>query len=128
MAKPNKQTKTGVGGAEVEVAAEGKEAVVAEVKGVNTTPESPTVMLDVNVPVITAAESTEVTVKVRRNGIAGAVVAEVTEKPGASAKQQVQVQAEDEPGEVAGMTYVVTLTDVAKKQSKSAKATIQAVY
>lgn len=128
MARVHPRFTQGTGGASVEVGAAGAEAVVAEVQNVNTTPENPSVQLDVNVPFTTVAESTEVIIQVRRNSLAGPVVAKLTLKPGASAIGEGSLQVQDEPGELVKGVYVVTLSDVAKKQSKANGATIQAAY
>lgn len=128
MARVHPRQLQGTGGAEVEVGAAGAEAVVAEVTNVNTTPENPAVQIDANVPITTPAESTEQIVQVRRGSITGAVIAKVTVKLGASTKGDVSIQVQDEPGELVKGAYVVTLSDVAKKQSKANSATIQVTF
>lgn len=128
MAKVAPRFKQGKGGANAKTGAAGEEAIVCELKGVDVTPENAAIQLDVNCPVTTSGTSTEVIVRIRRVGLTGTEVAKVQLKPGASAITGIPLQANDEPGESANLTYVVTLQDVAGKQSEANGCTIQATY
>jgi len=128
MAKVHPRLKQAEKAAEGALGAEGKETIVAELKGIDLTPENPSVQLDSNFVIVTVAEDTEVTVRLRRSGLTGTEVAKLVIKPGASAIVSAGVQAEDEPGELCNGTYVLTLQSTAKKLSKFREATIQAAY
>lgn len=119
-----KQVSAGAG----EVGAAGAEAVIATLSGVSTTKENGTVQLDAVVQVETVAEDTEVVLRIRRNSLTGTEKEKVTLKPGASTKVVATIQAEDEPGEIVNGSYVVTMESVAKKQTKSIGATMQAAF
>lgn len=114
------------GAAEVKQA-EAAEKVVCELKGVSTTPENDEVVLTAVVPFTTAAESTTQEVHIRRVGVEGHEVAKVITTPGASTNGEIVLQATDKPGEVAGLTYVVTIKPGAAKEVTAKKATLRAL-
>jgi hypothetical protein len=115
------------GAAEVKQA-EAAEKVVVTLPAVSTTPDITTVHLTAVVPIVTAAESTTVEVTIRREGLTGAEVAKVLTKPGASAEQEIVLQAKDKPGEVAGMAYVVTVKPGVAKEVTAKKATLKVEF
>ena len=86
----------------------GKEKVIAELKGIDTTPERPNVNFEVNAPLTTEAEAEETILRIRRNSVTGAEVKKVAQKIAASAVGELNFSAQDKPGEVAGMAYVLT--------------------
>lgn len=128
MSKANFHILQATGGAAEEVGAAGAEAVIATLEGLITTPENPTVQLDANVPITTVGEDTEVIVRIRRTGLTGTEVEKVTVKPGASAITNCSIQGSDNPGDTAGLKYVVTMASVAKKQTKAVRPTLQATF
>jgi hypothetical protein len=119
------QTVTGVEG---ETLTAGKETVVVELVGVDLGRTNSIVQLEANVPITTVAESTSIVVRIRRTKLTGTEVAKVQSKPGASTEALVTLNAQDAPGEVAGMVYVLTVEDVAKKESKVNKPTLTALF
>lgn len=128
MAKVFPRIRQIVGAKNAKAAVAGEEFIAAELKGVDVTPENPFVQLDANAILTTVAEDTEVVLRIRRTGLTGTLVEKVTVKPGASAKLTIGLQAEDNPGESANLTYVLTVESVAKKATESEASTLQATY
>lgn len=126
MARP-RLTRSATGAAEVKQAA-AAEAVVVESTPINTTPDTPDVLITAVVPFATAAESTTVEVTIRREGVEGAEVAKVITQPGASNQAQITLEATDNPGEVAGLKYVVTVKPGVAKEVNAKRARIRVEY
>lgn len=112
-------------GAENAESTAGEETVVVTMPGVTTTPTNNQVTFKATASLVTEAEGEEVTMRIRRTGVTGAEVGKVAVALGASAKASVTLIAEDNPGEVAGMTYVLTLQE--KKATKKVKAVSSAM-
>jgi len=115
-----------VGAAEVELAG-GAEAIVCTLDGVDTTTVNDTVVLTAEVPISAGVESVLQTVRIRRTGVEGAEVAKAELTTVASTQHVVTLSAVDEPGEIAGGKYVVTLAGTATKVTKALKATLRAL-
>jgi hypothetical protein len=121
-----KETNEGVGGANVEFEAE---TVIAEVTGVSTGIGHAKVFLEAMASVTTAAGSAKVTLRIRREGVAGTEVAKVVTLPSKSGEQTIAFQCNDQPaGEVANMTYVLTATSSAAEKQKSVSSRITATF
>lgn len=86
----------------------GKEKVILTLPGVDTTQERPVVTFEVNAPVTTEAEAEETILRIRRVGVTGTVVKTVAQKIAASTNGEIAFSAQDKPGEVANLTYVLT--------------------
>lgn len=86
----------------------GKEKVILTLTGVDTTPERPVVTLEVNAPVTTEAEAEETILRIRRGSVTGTEVKKMAQKIAASTNGEIAFSCQDKPGEVAGMTYVLT--------------------
>lgn len=86
----------------------GKEKVILELTGIDTFPDRPTVNLEVCCPLSTEVEAEETILRIRRNSVTGTEVAKLPEAIAASTKSCIAFAASDKPGEVAGMTYVLT--------------------
>lgn len=97
-----------VEGAEKTEGEAGKEKVILTLAGIDTTQERPTVNLEVNAPLTTEAEAEETILRIRRVGVTGTEVKKVALKIAASSTSEVNFSAQDKPGEVAGLTYVLT--------------------
>lgn len=95
-------------GAEKTEGEAGKEKVILTLPGIDTTQERPTVNLEVNAPLTTEAEAEETILRIRRTGVTGTEVKKVAQKIAASANGEINFAAQDKPGEVAGLTYVLT--------------------
>lgn len=124
--QPARAEREGVGGANVEY--EG-ETVIATVPGVYTSPGRMTVDIAAEAIVTAAAGAEKTTLRVRREGVAGAIVTTSVLKAVASAEQSFSVQCEDEPGEVAGLSYVLTAQESkAGTKNKSVSSRISATF
>lgn len=86
----------------------GKEKVILELKGIDTFPDRMIVNFEVNAPLSTEAEAEETILRIRRNSVTGTEVAKLPEAIAASTKSCIAFAAEDKPGEVNNMTYVLT--------------------
>jgi hypothetical protein len=116
----------GKGGASVEFEAE---TVIAEVRGVYTGAGRSVVQLNAEAIIQAAAGSEKVTLRIRREGIAGQVVETEVLTEVASAAQGFSMQCEDSPGEVAGLTYVLTAQESkAGTKDKSLASKISAIF
>lgn len=121
-----KETAEGVGGANVEAEAE---VVIAEVGGINIDVGHNAVALDAIATVTTTAGATELTLRIRREGVAGTVVATVVITAVKSAKQQIGLQATDNiQTTAAGAKYVLTLQSAAAEKQKSVSSRINATF
>lgn len=121
-------TRLAEGAAEARVGAEGAEAVVVELKGIDTDSAQAPVQLEANVPITTPAEATEQTVRIRRETLTGRTVATEVIKLGASNKGVASINANDIPGLVANMTYVVTLQEASRRISFAVNPTLSVIY
>lgn len=126
MAVP-KRTKMVGPTAKVE-SAEGAETVVATLAGIDTTPENDAVQLIAVIPIDPGLESVLQTVRIRRNGVEGTEVEKVELTTVASTEDVAVIQARDKPGEVANMSYVVTLAGTATKKTEADGVTLTAIY
>lgn len=96
-----------IGAARVEGEA-GREKVILTLEGVDTTPDRPVVFIEVNAPLTTEAEAEETILRVRRSTVTGTEVGKLAEKIAASTSAGISFSLKDEPGEVAGLKYVLT--------------------
>lgn len=107
---------------------ENVETVIATVKGVYTGPGRMTVDISAEAIINSEAGSKELILRVRREGVAGPLVEKVEVKLVASVNQSISVQCEDTPGEVAGLTYVLTAADSVAAKDKSLASKITATF
>lgn len=120
-----KETYEGVGGANVEYEAE---TVIASVTGINTGVGHQTVQLDSTAIITASAGATETTLRLRREGIAGQIVAAATVSLVKGAKQEVSVQGTDVVStEFVGGTWVLTGQSAAAEKQKSVSSRVSAV-
>lgn len=124
--QPARVEREGVGGANVEY--EG-ETVIASVTGIYTGPGRMTVDISAEAIVTAAAGAEKTTLRIRREGVAGTLVLTSILKAVASAEQSFSIQCEDEPGEVAGLTYVLTAQESkAGTKNKSVSSRVAATF
>jgi hypothetical protein len=128
MAKVFPRLKTAKGGAAEKSGKSGAEKVVCTLTGIDTTPENPAVNLEANVLITTGGAGTKQTVRIRRDEVAGTLVATGIVKLGASAEGSVGLQAIDEPGESIARSYVVTVAEAAAEEDTVVNPTLQATY
>ena len=108
MAKPGAIQKSGSGaGGALSAAAE---TVCATMAGVSTDNAGATIVLDGTVDLTTGTGTTAITLRIRRGVDATGVLVGVAEVPpiAASTRGTFAIQAVDQPGEVAGQSYVLT--------------------
>lgn len=121
-----KETREGVGGAAVEAEAE---TVVAEVTGISTGIGHATVFLEAMLVLTASAAATTVTIRIRRDGVAGTEVAKMVVKLVVAAAQEVGFQCNDSPaGEVANGAYVLTVQSAAAEKQKSVNSRLIATF
>lgn len=85
------------------------EAVIATVSGVSPSSADQTVSLLARASVLTQAGGTTVTLRLRRVSLTGTLVGEGNpHQIGASLSAEVTDSFDDQPGDVAGLTYVLT--------------------
>jgi hypothetical protein len=119
-----KEVYEGVGGANVEAEAE---TVIAEVTGIVTGAGHNQVFLEAMAVITATAGATELTLRVRREGVAGTEVAKLVVSAVKSAKQEIGFQCNDiQPAELTGAKYVLTLTSAAAEKQKSVSSRITA--
>lgn len=119
-----KETYEGAGGANVEYEAE---TVICAVTGVSTGAGHSTVFIEALAVLTAAAGTTKTTLRVRRDGGTGTVVATFVVEPTKSVAQSVAVQCSDiPPGEIANGTYVLTAQETAAAKGKSVGSRITA--
>lgn len=106
----------------------GKETIIAVTPAIDAGPTNGTVFLGGTAVLQTAAETTQVIIRIRRGSLTGQEVAKVETKPGASTETAIPIQGEDVPGEVSGLRYYLTAQDVAKKESQSKSSTVEATW
>lgn len=119
-----KETYEGVGGANVEAEAE---TVIATVTGVNVSTGHGQVFLEAMAVITASAAATTVTLRIRREGVAGALVSSIIVKLVVAAAQEVSIQCNDsQPAEIANGSYVLTLQSAAAEKQKSISSRITA--
>lgn len=121
MARQSKREVFAKGAASVSGEA-GKEKVVLTLAGVTTEQQDQSVRLEGTCPLESEAECEQCTVRLRRGGVAGALIAEVKVAMVGATKAVVPIEGFDEPGEVAGQEYVMTIEE--KKATKIDKALV----
>jgi hypothetical protein len=121
-----KELREGVGGAAVNAQAE---TVIATVTGVSTGVGHSQVFLEALAVLTTTAGAVKVTLRIRREGVAGVEVAKVVTTPTKSAEQTTAFQCQDTPaGEVANMSYVLTAESSVAENQVSVNSRITATF
>lgn len=107
----------------------GHEGVIVTLESVATDAPDAFVVLLATAKLTTPAEAEEVTLRIRRGGLTGTEVASVTRGIGASGNATVTLFGFDDPGDVAGEDYVLTLEEKkATVQDTAHAAQLVALY